>query len=184
MAEHTLNYNKSFNDNHNLDVLVGFTQQKSSFSSQSTSATNFVSNELIAVGTAAERIGTGNLVDWSLMSYLGRVNYNFKSKYFISASVRRDGSSRFGPGNQWGVFPSVSAGWQIADEEFFEVAFIDQLKLRASWGQLGNQEIDNFNICHYWFNAGYGFGGNVGTGVFLPNQLIPVSLGKLRNKLT
>ena len=167
LAEHTLSYNKSFNDKHNLDVLVGFTQQKSSFSSQSTSGTNFVSDDLIALSTAAERIGTGNLVDWSLMSYLGRVNYNFKGKYFLSGSIRRDGSSKFGPGNKWGVFPAFSAGWQIADEEFFNVDFIDELKLRASWGQLGNQEIGNFNYLSLLFpNAGYGFGGNVNTGNF------------------
>jgi TonB-linked SusC/RagA family outer membrane protein len=167
LAEHTLNYKKQFNDIHNLNVLVGFTQQQSTFSSQSTSGTNFVSNDLIALSTAAERIGTGNLVDWSLMSYLGRVNYNLKDKYFISASVRRDGSSKFGPGNKWGVFPAFSAGWQIADEEFFNVDFIDELKLRGSWGQLGNQEIGNFNYLALLFpNAGYGFGGNVGSGNF------------------
>lgn len=170
LVEHTLNYKKQFNEVHNIDVLAGFTQQQSTFSLHSSRVQGFISNELIALDAGSEVAGVnGSLTDWSLMSYLGRLNYNYDSKYFISGSIRRDGSSRFGPGNKWGVFPSVSAGWLVSDESFFKVDFIDELKIRGSWGQLGNQEIQPFQYLPLLVNtAGYGFGGNVNTGVFAP----------------
>lgn len=170
LLEHTMNYKKQFNKIHNLDVLVGFTQQKSTYSSHSSSVQSYVTNDLIALDAASEVTGvSGSLVDWSLMSFLGRINYNLKDKYFLSGTIRRDGSSRFGPGNKWGVFPSVSAGWQVSDEEFFQVDFIDQFKLRGSWGELGNQEIRPFQYLPLLVNnARYPFGGNVNTGLFAP----------------
>lgn len=170
LVEHTLNYNKQFNEIHNLDVLAGFTQQKSTYSSHSSSVQGYITDDLIALDAASEITNVrGSLVDWSLMSLLGRVNYNLMDKYFLSGTIRRDGSSRFGPGNKWGVFPSVSAGWQVSDEEFFKFDFIDIFKLRGSWGQLGNQEIIPFQYLPLLVNnAGYGFGGNVNTGLFAP----------------
>ena len=177
LVEHTLNYQKQFNEIHNLNVLAGFTQQKSTYSSHSSSVQGYVTNDLIALNAASEITGArGSLVDWSLMSFIGRVNYNLKDRYFLSGSIRRDGSSRFGPGNKWGVFPSVSAGWSVSDEEFFKVDFVDQFKLRGSWGQLGNQEITPFQYLPLLVNnASYGFGGNVNTGIFAPqpaNEII------------
>ncbi|MDH5381817.1 MAG: SusC/RagA family TonB-linked outer membrane protein, partial [Cyclobacteriaceae bacterium] len=167
LLEHTLNYKKQFNEIHNLDFLVGFTQQKSTYSSHSSSVQGYITNDLIALNAASQITGvSGSLVDWALMSTIGRVNYNLKDRYFLSGSIRRDGSSRFGPENRWGVFPSVSAGWQISDEEFFKADFIDEFKLRGSWGQLGNQEITPFQYLPLLVNnASYGFGGNVQTGL-------------------
>ncbi|MFK5973195.1 MAG: TonB-dependent receptor [Flavobacteriaceae bacterium] len=170
LLEHTLNYQKQFNEIHNLNVLVGFTQQQSTYSSHSSSVQGYVTNDLIALDAASQISGVrGSLVDWSLMSFIGRVNYNLKDRYFVSGSIRRDGSSRFGPDNKWGIFPSVSAGWQVSDEEFFKIDFIDQFKLRGSWGQLGNQEINPFQYLPLLVNnASYAFGGNVSTGLFAP----------------
>ncbi|WP_223596806.1 TonB-dependent receptor domain-containing protein, partial [Neobacillus bataviensis] len=79
-----------------------------------------------------------------LQSYFGRVNYNFDKKYFLTASLRADGSTRFGDNNKYGYFPSVAAGWTISKENFLkDVSFINELKLRGRWGETGNQEVLN-----------------------------------------
>lgn len=75
---------------------------------------------------------------WSMMSYFGRVNYNFADRYLFEANIRYDGSSRLAPGYRWKAFPSLSAAWRINQEQWFKVRWIDNLKLRASWGELGN----------------------------------------------
>ena len=94
-----------------------------------------------AVGEA-EAYGSGE--GYSLVSFFGKANYSFADRYLLSLTVRRDGSSRFGRNRRYGTFPSVSAGWRINEEKFLnEVSWIDNLKLRASWGQTGNQEISN-----------------------------------------
>ena len=89
----------------------------------------------------AEGFGEG----FSLVSYFGKVNYTYNEKYLASFTIRRDGSSRFGSQNQYGIFPSVSAGWRISEEKFMEPTrgWLDNLKIRYSWGQTGNQEISN-----------------------------------------
>ena len=112
-----------------------------------------------AVGEA-EAYGSGE--GYSLVSFFGKANYSFADRYLLSLTVRRDGSSRFGRNRRYGTFPSVSAGWRINEEKFLnEVSWIDNLKLRASWGQTGNQEISN--IARYTlYESNYGeagFGG-------------------------
>lgn len=88
---------------------------------------------------------TSSLEENSLISYIGRVNYEFAGKYLVSGSVRRDGSSRFAPGNKWGTFPSASVGWRVSEEEFMKsVPAISELKIRASYGQTGNNNIGNY----------------------------------------
>src|SRR6185369_2361144 len=80
-----------------------------------------------------------------LISFFGRVNYNLKDRYMFTASVRRDGSSRFGPDNAWGTFPAVSAAWRLSEENFLKGnSSISDLKLRASWGKTGNQAFSNY----------------------------------------
>src|SRR5699024_9805922 len=81
---------------------------------------------------------------WGLISYYTRVNYNFKERYFFSGSFRMDGSSRFGQNNRWGNFPSLSAAWRISEEQFFKVNLINELKIRLSYGEVGNFNIGNF----------------------------------------
>ncbi len=105
---------------------------------------NIYSNEYdeLNTGDADTKSNVGYSEDWSLYSFLGRINYNYKGKYLLEANARYDGSSRFAKGNKWGVFPSFSAGWRMSEEGFMgTVDFLDNLKLRASWGQLGNQNI-------------------------------------------
>lgn len=110
---------------------------------------------------------SGIATEWSLLSYFTQVGYSYNSKYVISASVRRDGSSRFGVNNRWGLFPSVSAAWNIANEPFFkEIKMISSLKLRASWGKLGNQEIGvyPYSSLVQTGERSYSFGDKLATG--------------------
>lgn len=100
----------------------------------------------IGAGATKEQSTSGSLQEHSLVSLFARAMYSYDSRYMISASIRRDGSSRFADGHRYGVFPSVSAGWNIMNEHFFENAkkTVDELKLRLSYGVLGNQEIGNY----------------------------------------
>ena len=89
--------------------------------------------------------GSQTKSEWSLLSYLGRVNYDFKKKYLITATLRADGSSRFGSENKWGIFPSASVGWRISEENFMEnLSTISELKVRASYGTTGNNDIPDY----------------------------------------
>ncbi|WP_177214970.1 TonB-dependent receptor [Maribacter stanieri] len=148
LFEYTMNYQKAFNENHNLTVLGGVTYQKFSLK-------NFYGN---ISGFPSDDIGTNNLElgdtntdqlgsraeENTLLSYLGRVNYNLYNKFLLTGSIRADGSSRFGENNKFGYFPSFAFGWKLNEEEFIPDLF-SQLKLRASWGLTGNQEIGNYN---------------------------------------
>jgi len=89
---------------------------------------------------------SGNADDYSLLSYFGRVSYEYAGKYLFAANIRADGSSKFAQDNRWGVFPSVSGGWRISKEAFFSnlLNVISDLKIRGSWGQLGNDKIRNY----------------------------------------
>lgn len=167
LVENTLSYKNTFGL-HKVGVLGGITQQKSSFATHISSRGEFPSNDLIALNAGTTITGaTGTLVDWSLASFFGRLDYSYGGKYFLTGSIRRDGSSRFGRGNQWGTFPSVSAGWLISDEPFFDSKVFTNVKVRASWGQLGNQEIAPFQYLPLLANnAQYAFGGAIVPGTY------------------
>lgn len=97
------------------------------------------------VGSRGNMQNGGNAEEWGLQSYFVRLNYDYKGRYLLEANIRRDGSSRFAEGNKYGVFPAFSAGWRVSEEPFMSgVNFISNLKLRASWGQLGNQNIGTY----------------------------------------
>ncbi len=141
--ENTLEYTKILNKNI-ITALIGNTMQDSKTSILSGYRERFNNNETylqyLDAGSANDK-ARGNLTEWSLLSYFGRINYSYADKYLLSVNARYDGSSRFGRSNRWGLFPSASAGWRISGEDFFKSDFVDDLKLRASWGQLGNQDI-------------------------------------------
>ncbi len=110
---------------------------------------------------------SGIATEWALLSYFAQAGYSFKSRYVLSAAVRRDGSSRFGANNRWGVFPSVSAAWNVSNERFFErIKAVSSLKIRASWGRLGNQEIGIYPYSSLVStgNRVYAFGDKIATG--------------------
>lgn len=142
--ENTLSYSKVVAKDHNINVLVGNTLQDVKNENLYGYREGFTNNEpylqYLDAGSVNDK-ARSNLTEWSLASFYGRINYDFSNKYLFSANIRYDGSSRFGKSNRWGVFPSASAGWRVSNESFFKVPVIDDLKLRASWGQLGNQDI-------------------------------------------
>jgi TonB-linked SusC/RagA family outer membrane protein len=165
LVENTVTYNLNFGD-HTFNSLLGYTAQKYNSNRISLSA-NPYPNDLITTINAAQFIDTwGEEVnEWSMISYLGRVNYSFKERYLLTATFRSDGSSRFGSENRFALFPSLAAAWRISEENFFQnITWMNDLKLRASYGKSGNNNIGNYahlaNI-----NAGaYVFGNNQVTG--------------------
>lgn len=152
LNENTLNYQKSFG-NHNLGVLAGFSQQESKIDRSSISAQGFPSGSgLTNISSAALITGAAqNGTSWRLHSYLGRVNYDYDGKYLASLAFRADGSSRFAKGNRYGFFPSASFGWNIDREAFMaDAKILTALKLRASYGYTGDQEIGDFQNISFW----------------------------------
>lgn len=145
LLENILTYEHSFNK-HNLSVMGGATQQHAQ--SNSTSVAGF---DLSESYTDIRNLAAANQIDtdactssasaWSLASFLGRIAYNYDSRYLLTANFRADGSSRFAPGHRWGYFPSVSAGWRISSEKFMQPLqhIIDDMKIRVGWGMNGNQ---------------------------------------------
>ncbi len=133
--------------------------------------------EVLDVGSTANQTATGSAYEWALMSYFARVNYNFDEKYLLEFNSRIDGSSRFAEGYKYGFFPSVSGGWRISEESFMAgvPGWLYDLKLRASWGMLGNQSIGNYPFTS-GINTGlnYVFGNdNPGLGAALINASNP-----------
>ncbi len=170
LSENTLTYSKVLSNDHNFDALLAFTSQKYSLSSDFLSGTDFPSDQVQTINAAATKNGTSGITEWSLLSFVGRLNYNFRGKYLLSAAIRRDGSSRFGTNNRWGNFPSVSAGWIISDEDFMpDLKSISYLKLRASYGLTGNNNIGDYtyfaavNSTNYVFNGALSNGRSVTT---------------------
>ncbi|GAB3948492.1 TonB-dependent receptor [Spirosoma harenae] len=144
LVEHTLNYNRSIGD-HNFSVLAGFSSQKDRRTSNELTASNFPNDLVYTLNAGQVTSGSSDIQEWSLLSYLGRVQYDYAGKYLLSGAIRADGSSRFGRDNRWGYFPSVSAGWNISQESFLKsVNWLSDLKLRASYGLTGNFQIPNY----------------------------------------
>jgi TonB-linked SusC/RagA family outer membrane protein len=151
LIEPTLRYAKTFN-NHKLDAIIGASLQESKTFSNSVIGTGYARPTLTYI-TDAATIADGDsfLSEYNFASNFGRINYSFKEKYLASVSVRRDGSSRFGPENLYGLFWAVSGGWNFADESFFDgLEFVEIGKLRASYGVTGNDRIGNFQYLGAW----------------------------------
>ena len=145
LSENTLNYQKTLNGKHNFDVLAGYTFQKYSNENSNIDASQFPDDNISWINAATTRIGNVGAGQWALISYLGRFNYNFDSKYLVSLAFRRDGSSKFGSNTKYGNFPSASVGWVVSDEEFMKnIKPISFLKLRGSYGKVGNNNIGNY----------------------------------------
>ncbi len=146
IVENLLTYKKSFND-HNIDLLAGYSEQKDNTEIIKVEVENFLSNDTRTIDAGSDFVGRGgSSLPRKIRSIFGRVNYNYAGKYLFSASIRRDGSSNFGEKNRFGVFPSIAAGWNISDESFFNLPFVNDLKLRASWGRLGSDNLDPFQF--------------------------------------
>ena len=149
MNENTLTYNKGWNRNrHKLNVVAGFTIEGINMETYGYSS-KFIPIESLGISGMDDGLPntmTARLSDNRLMSALGRVNYNYKSKYLVTASFRADGSSKFAPNHRWGFFPSGAVAWRMSKEDFMRrVKFVSDLKLRASWGLTGNNRVGDFS---------------------------------------
>ncbi|MFA8435272.1 MAG: SusC/RagA family TonB-linked outer membrane protein [Marinifilaceae bacterium] len=145
ILENTLNFNKKLGK-HSIGALAGYTAEQNKYKKFSASGKDFISDETPVLDQAQSEYNvSGSEYTSELLSYLGRFTYNFDDKYYLTGTFRRDGSSRFGSNNRYGNFPSASVGYRISKEEFFPFTdIINDLKIRASWGKLGNQEIPNY----------------------------------------
>lgn len=147
LVEATVNYTFSLNENtHNFSILAGSSYERYHKDEMDATANNMNSNDFYSFNYYDSSLNTNtkigdNIENWKMMSYFGRINYNFKERYLLEANVRYDGSSRLALGKRWKAFPSASAAWRMSEESWFKVDWISQLKLRASWGQLGNGAI-------------------------------------------
>ncbi|WP_025761371.1 TonB-dependent receptor [Dyadobacter tibetensis] len=158
LIENTLTYNKNFGD-HRINALLGYTAQKSTSGAVNIDAGPY-SNDLVQTINAAQGITNWdqNINEWSIISYLGRLNYGFQDKYLLTATLRSDGSSRFGSQNRFAYFPSVAGAWRLSEEEFLKNnSAIKDLKLRASFGTSGNNNIGNYSHLAQIHQGSYAF---------------------------
>ncbi|MGJ1286452.1 SusC/RagA family TonB-linked outer membrane protein [Sphingobacterium spiritivorum] len=188
LVEATLNYNKTFQEKHQLNVLLGYSAQRTDIDQMTVRANGFQNDAIGEItnkgadpsnfrllkdnGETFKRITT-------LQSYFSRVNYSYDSKYFLSASFRTDGSSRFGPNSKWGTFPSVSAGWTVSNEEFYDnwLGAGSTMKFIASWGKSGNNNIPDYRaITAYNSPGGVIIADKVATALW-PDDLRDPNLG-------
>ncbi len=150
LSENTLTYQAHFAENNYLTILLGATAQSYRRDYLEGGRRNVPSNNpdmqyLSASNDSRYFYAEGTAIESSILSALARVNYSYQNKYLVTASIRRDGSSKFGPDNRYGTFPSVSVGWKITNEPFMSrFPMVSNLKLRAGWGQIGNQEIGDY----------------------------------------
>lgn len=173
LNENTLTYTKAL-DKHSFNALVGYTQQRYQNESVVANARGFVSDLLTYNNIASGSLNVlpaSSASAWALQSFLGRINYNFDRKYYLTITARADGSSRFGKNNKWGYFPSAALAWNLSNESFLEKwDFINNLKLRLSAGLTGNQEIGQFQSLATLSNNAYLFGDQLAVG-FAPNRI-------------
>lgn len=143
VIENTLTYSPTIGD-HDLNILAGYSEERGWFEQTFARGVGYERPFFKVINAASTRQSEGFESESALRSFFGRFRYNYDDRYLLTATVRRDGSSRFGANHRYGNFPSVSVGWRISEESFFNVAWVNNLKLRGSWGQLGRQQIGDF----------------------------------------
>lgn len=174
--DNMLTYQKDI-EKHRITVMAGTSAQENRYNFMNGSVQSFASDQTqqLSNGILQPTVG-GNTSSWALMSYMGRANYAWDDKYLVTATVRRDGSSRFGDGNKYGIFPSASVAWRVSKEDFFKnISFINDLKLRAGYGLTGNQEIGNYSFASALNTVKYNFNDNVVSAVVpsvMPNPFV------------
>lgn len=184
LVEAVLNYNKTFNQKHTIGALAGYSAQRTDTDYISVRARGFQNDAIGEITDKGADPSNFTLQDafkrvTTLQSYFSRVNYSYGSKYFLSGSIRTDASSRFGANNKWGVFPSISAGWTISNEEFYNdlLGPGSTMKLRASWGRSGNNNIGDYaNITNFSSPTGVIIGDKV-ESAYYPLDLKDANIG-------
>ncbi|SMG30514.1 SusC/RagA family TonB-linked outer membrane protein [Sphingobacterium psychroaquaticum] len=196
-----LRYRETIAQDHHLALLAGFDQQYNRMDKFDAKKNDILGDDAIYIMDAGANLEsiTGSGTDDALQSFFGRVNYDYKGKYLFEANARYDGSSRFAKENRWGFFPSFSAGWRITEESFAQPlkTVFDEIKLRGSWGRLGNNRIGDYTYQVVYGSYLYPFGGQLKQGV-APKDIanskikwetttisnIGLDLGLLNNRLT
>jgi len=173
---HTLTWENSFKEMHNISVLLGNSYEKYSSRFFDAMIEGFSGNDLYEINAGSTNPKTnGSSSEQVLISGFGRINYDFMQKYLFEANFRYDGSSKFAKGNRWGLFPSFSGGWRLEQENFMKnISWLSGLKLRASYGSLGNEQVGNFRYVSLMnLEKPYIFGGIVNSGAAIVNYNDP-----------
>lgn len=175
--ENVLTYSRNITGNDQFTILGGITSEINNYQYLSASATGFLSDILENYSLeSGSSPGTpqSDLTEYAIFSYLGRLNYSFKSKYLITASIRADGSSRFGKNNRWGYFPSAAIAWRLSEEGFFKnnIDFINTLKVRTSWGKTGNTAVSPYQSLVILSSVQTVFDNNLSIG-YAPGSIMP-----------
>lgn len=175
MNENTLVYRREFANRHRFDITAGYTMQ-GTVSSVYGFDTSHIPNEFLGLSGMDDGIpyaATATLSENVLMSWLGRVNYSYRSRYIFTASFRADGSSKFTPGNRWGIFPSGAFAWRLGQEKFMQkLRFVNDAKLRVSYGVTGNNRIGDFaTYPSLTLSDYYSFNNGTPSDAVVPNNL-------------
>lgn len=166
-ADQLLTYGKRIND-HSFDVLLGYSMQEETAKSLTATGNQFPNDEVRYLDAAIKKNAGSSEASWSLLASFARANYSYKDKYLLSASYRREGSSRFGANNKWGNFPAMSVGWRISEESFIpDLVWLTDLKLRASYGITGNNNIGNYTSLSNMRAENYIIGNSIANGQVL-----------------
>lgn len=185
LTENTIDYDLT-KDKWSLSLLGGFTYQNEYFENSSLQKSDFPDDEIrtLNAGTKIDS-GTNSATEWNLISYLARANFTYLDRYILTTSIRHDGSSRFGKNNKWGTFPSFSAGWLLSEEDFLKnsAEFISNLKIRASYGVVGNNNIGDFSSIGLLGNSNYIFNGDK-EGGYAPDSFSNPDLGWEKTQTT
>jgi TonB-linked SusC/RagA family outer membrane protein len=170
LVENKLNYNTIIADKHSISAVLVQSAEKETYKGVLVTATDYPNDYVQTISGGVVNKGYSNVTDWTIASYLMRVQYGYDGRYLISAAIRADGSSRFGKENRWGYFPSASAAWRISDENFFKnvnaLSFVDDIKVRVSYGETGNFNIGNYDHIATMSKEDYILG--TGDGVLTP----------------
>lgn len=174
--DNTLTYDKNFGEHH-INAVVGTSAQTNQYNYLNASVSKFASDNTQQIDNGIlQPVQHGNMSEWALMSYLARATYNYADKYYLTATIRRDGSSRFGVGNKWGWFPSAALAWRISNENFLKDSkTINNLKLRLGYGITGNQNIGNYAFASSYNTYQYNFNNTYVSAVMptvLPNPYV------------
>jgi TonB-linked SusC/RagA family outer membrane protein len=170
-----LNYDKTFG-NHHINALLGTQQEQNKDQFLSAFRREYASNlvQELDAGSAEGMNNSGTASEWAIRSYYGRLNYDYKGKYLLGLSTRYDGTSRLPTDTRWGLFYAVSGGWRISEEAFLkDVSWLTDLKLRGSWGRLGNQNIGTYPYQNVLTSTAYPFGSSLTTGYYAGGLVDP-----------
>jgi len=166
LSENTLSYKYKINDTHNFLILAGASFQENKSYSHRARGSLGATDIIPTLNASAQRDEVfSNITSWGIASLFGRINYAMKDRYLLTFNLRQDGSSRFGKDNKYAIFPAGSIGWRISEEPFFQnVPFVNDFKIRGSYGRTGNQSIGNF-VAQGVYNTGANYAGDPGVSI-------------------